>query len=1400
MVRTLFRSHHVGNNPFLDRKRLRFVLLLEAPCGLSQVLEAKKGPAQSDMSGEGLPPGAVLRLGTTHFRHADPVLSVAFSPNGKLLASSDASGVVHVWDADTGKPLLDLPKNTGSLVLFTSDGKNLVCSREKKGTFLLNAVTGETVRTYVNKEQDRSRGRSVQSTHTIALSPDGRMLAEADGQEVVLWEVTTGKELFRLKGDKTPFGSVAFAHDSKTVAAGEDDKATTIYFWDTKTGEQTHKIANVHGGWTTALTFSADGKLFASASPYEVAIWDAATRKKLTKFDTGSPSLAFSPDGKFLAGPQYGGGEAKGTIHVYDTAALKSVQALRGHLTIVNCVAFSPNGKKIATGGPEGTVRLWDAMTGRQLSTGDGNEALINSVAFSPDGSFAATASGGDHTIRIWGTASGAQLAKIDIPCQFPNHWCATSHGWNLAFGADGKTVTCDSSIYDIVGRRLLGDLPGRVLAHSADGKFMAGVVYDRNDRKRGTVSVWDRATGRELASFQPLAPEAARDTSISAAAFSPDGRLLAVGVDSRDYREKEMAKDSVYLYQVATGKVLHKFRPVERGPHSLLFSPDGRLLVAGAGWEESIQLWRVADGGLQAQLRGEEQRLNWPEYRPIAFSPNGMFLASGGKDNSIVIWDMLSGVVVHRLSGHEYPVRALAYPPDGRRLLSAGSELQAVLWNVAPPVKKADLSDKDLERLWGELGSDNAEAAYRAAGVLAATPDKALPLFKEKLKPLASPDLTRVPRLLADLDNEALPVRDAAFKELGAFGSLIEDTLRKTLDGKPSLEVRKRVEMLLSEIQQRPLPMAQLQQFRAVQVLEWIDTPAAVALLEPLARGTSALRITHEAETTLRRLGNRRSVPVEKPAPSSKPAQATEPRKLPGLTKEITSIAYTANGQFLVAVAADGKVRLFDASGKELRTFQADDTAVYAVAFSPDGKMLATAGKDQSIHLWEPRKGESLGVLKGHTGTVTSLAFAPDGKVLASGSLDTTVRLWDPSTGQAWLKSKGCEARVTSVAFSHDGKTLAAGLSDEGVNTVAGVPFPIYQPQMVRFWQLPLGETLEAHPRQGHLVAFSPDGKNVATAGLMTELLVGGEGGIRVGGKGNVIGAGQGEATIKGYVSIAIRDRVSGQLRGRFAGNGAALAFSPDGRYLATARGSDIHMGGKILDAPETISSGGRLRLWEIESGKEVLGFPEAIQPTVLAFSPDRRTLAAGMKDGGVLLCDLAPANKDAPPDEFRRTDFERLWDALASEDAGAVYRALWQLRAAGGKALPFLAERLKPTPADDPALLRLLANLDAETFAVREAASKELERLGADAEPALCRALPKASSPAVRARILLLLNAPGIVQHNDAIARQRAIAALEGIGSIEARTLLTTLAQGPPLVPQTQAASQALERLKRP
>ena len=164
----------------------------------------------------------------------------------------------------------------------------------------------------------------------------------------------------------------------------------------------------MHHGWIYALAFTPDGKTLASASPYATCLWEVSTKKQRARFDEGGRSLAVAADGKRIAVASGYGGMDRGFIHIWDPIAGKAVHTLRGHVNFVNCVAFAPDSKTLATGGPEGTVRLWDANTGRERILQQGHQGEVRAVAFSPDGMKAATASGGDHTVRIWDTASGA--------------------------------------------------------------------------------------------------------------------------------------------------------------------------------------------------------------------------------------------------------------------------------------------------------------------------------------------------------------------------------------------------------------------------------------------------------------------------------------------------------------------------------------------------------------------------------------------------------------------------------------------------------------------------------------------------------------------------------------------------------------------------------------------------------------------------------------------------------------------------------------------------------------------------------------------------------------------------------------------------------------------------------
>ncbi|WP_457511482.1 nSTAND1 domain-containing NTPase [Streptomyces sp. TE33382] len=484
--------------------------------------------------------------------HAGMGVSVAFSPDGRTLATGDFEHV-RLWDVASGKARTVLTGYTGMgvSVVFSPDGRTLAT-----GDF-------EHVRLW---DVASGKARTVLTGYTgmvdsVVFSPDGRTLATGDNEHVRLWDVASGKARTVLTG-MVHSDSVAFSPDGRTLAIGDDEH---VRLWDVATG----KTRTTLTGNTGSVAFSPDGRTLAIGDDEHVRLWDVATGKTRTTLTGNTGSVAFSPDGRTLAAL---GGYL--SVRLWDVASGKARTIFTGHTDGVASVAFSPDGRTLATGGGDGSARLWDMSTGKILR---GHTGVVASVAFSPDGRTLATGSL-DGKALLWDASSGKARTTLTSRTK-PIYGVAS-----VAFSPDGRTLATGSDdgsvrLWDVASGKIRTTLTGHTggvysVAFSPDGRTLAtGGDW--------SVRLWDVASGKIRTYLTGGA---------ASVVFSPDGRTLAIGDD-----------EHVRLWDVASGKTRTTLTSRKKNKlfygvvDSVVFSPDGRTLAIGD--DEHVRLWDVASG-----------------------------------------------------------------------------------------------------------------------------------------------------------------------------------------------------------------------------------------------------------------------------------------------------------------------------------------------------------------------------------------------------------------------------------------------------------------------------------------------------------------------------------------------------------------------------------------------------------------------------------------------------------------------------------------------------------------------------------------------------------------------------------------------------------------------------------
>jgi WD40 repeat protein len=627
------------------------------------------------------PQELVAVLGEHRQRHWGVVVSVAWSTDGKRIASGGEDDVIRVWDAETMRERAVLRGHRGPVrsVVFSGDGRRILSGGWDGTMRLWDAETG----------QELHRFAVPSGLHGVALSRDGLRALSTGGDGLVrLWDVPTGKELGRLAGHTLSVLSVAFSPDGRRALSGGVDR--TVRLWDLE-GRKELRCLEGHTGRVNAVAFSPDGHRALSCNVYDfdprsradgpardylVRLWDLETGKELRPFEGHTGPICgarFSADG----GRAISCGQ-DATVRLWEVDSGKEVRRFEGHLWPVSDAAFSPDGRRAVSGGSDGTVRLWDVETGQEPRPLTGPTGRARQAAFLPDGRHLLTA-GRDRMVRLWDVAEGREARR------FEGH---TDPVVSLALSADGRLALSGShqdEFYmpqppdgDRTGPWRLWDVQtGKQLRRfsgpSTPSTPWVACVALSPDGKRAVTScesrvlLWDVDSGRELRALE----EGTRAT-VEGVALLPDGRR-ALSISN---------SGAVCLWDLDRGKELRGFKGHPGGITAVAIAPDGRSAVATCGHDAPLRLWDLTGDDSAARLF-----LKWHTAAAlaVAFAPDGRTLASAGGDGRVILWDPAAGDKLRewQLPG---PVWGVAFARDGRHLATANGNGTVYVLRLAKP------------------------------------------------------------------------------------------------------------------------------------------------------------------------------------------------------------------------------------------------------------------------------------------------------------------------------------------------------------------------------------------------------------------------------------------------------------------------------------------------------------------------------------------------------------------------------------------------------------------------------------------------------------------------------------------------------------------------------------------
>ena len=556
--------------------------------------------------------------------HNASVNKVLFSPDRNfLLSMSQHSRINTLWDLHTGKQKQTI---NGSIISFSPDGAMLyILSRNS--ILLWDTLTGQHLETLTWKFAGRSR---------VLSSPDGIMLAGRGSKNTVsLFNLHTGqqKDFTTVRNTNTD-STILFSPDGKTLAIGSRDG--TVSLWDTSTGKRRQSLTKQEY-WISALTFSPDGEILATASGGTIQLWDVRSGQLMNilrsqtnenenmahhfRHQKSITNLIFNHDGTILVSQS-----EDNNVWLWNIRAAKQKKLLSGLGQSVDNLSFNSDGSTLASSGYDYTINLWDFRTGKKKKILKGHSGSVSSLSFSPDGTTLASGSA-DGTIRFWNTRT-EQVDKI----------------------IKGFTRPVDS------------------LAFSTDGTLLASGSWD------GDLRLWDVRTGEQKKTL------IGHRSIVFMVTFSKDGRNLV---------SCEQNSKTIYLWNVHTGELKNTLKGHTHNISCVLFSPDGKTIASGDRGD-TIRLWDVQTGE-------HVKTIYCNSVSSLSFSPDGNTIAcaswspNSNSKHSIHFFNVKTGMKKATFAGHTDHIYSVLFSPDGKTLVSTSQDGTMIWWDVAAATKTAN-------------------------------------------------------------------------------------------------------------------------------------------------------------------------------------------------------------------------------------------------------------------------------------------------------------------------------------------------------------------------------------------------------------------------------------------------------------------------------------------------------------------------------------------------------------------------------------------------------------------------------------------------------------------------------------------------------------------------------------